>query len=115
MGQALLKLKKHREFVEIAQNGRKFITSGLVLQVLKRPDDNPFFDSIRVGFVTTKKVGNAVKRSRIRRRLRSLASQILPEFAEKGSDYVLLGRASTFDRKFDLLTADLKYALRKIK
>ena len=115
MGLTLQGLKKHREFVEIAQNGRKFITSGLVLQVLKRPDDNPFSDLIRVGFVTTKKVGNAVRRSRIRRRLRALARQVLPAFGEKQCDYVLIGRISTFDRNFELLQNDLKYALRKIQ
>ena len=114
MGQTLPILKKHREFVEIAQNGRKFVTSGLVLQVLKRPEGNPFFDSIRVGFVTTKKVGNAVRRSRIRRRLRSLAREVLPVLGEKQCDYVLIGRTATFDRNFKKLKDDLKYALEKI-
>ena len=114
MGQTLLTLKKHREFVEIAQNGRKVATSGLVLQVLERPRDNLFSDSIRVGFVTTKKVGNAVKRSRIRRRLRALARLVLPFFGQGGCDYVLIGRTSTFDRDFKQLQNDLRYALRKI-
>ena len=114
MGQTLLTLRKRREFVEIAHTGRKFITSGLVLQVLERPEGNPFFDSIRVGFVTTKKIGNAVKRNRIRRRLRALARNILPVSGKSGSDYVLIGRTATFDRSFHTLEEDLKYALRKI-
>ena len=114
MGTTLPVLRKRREFVQIAENGRKFITSGLVLQVWERPAENLFNDAIRVGFTTSKKVGNAVKRNRVRRRLRSLAKLILPEFGTKGCDYVLIGRSSTYDRPFEKLKDDLKYALKKI-
>lgn len=114
MGTMLPVLRKRREFVQIAEHGRKFITSGLVLQVWERPQENSFDDVIRVGFTTTKKVGNAVKRNRVRRRLRSLARLILPEFGTKGCDYVLIGRTATYDKSFEELKDDLKYALKKI-
>ena len=107
-------LKKRTEFVQIAKNGRKFITSGLVLQVWERPQENSLDDVIRVGFTTTKKIGNAVKRNRVRRRLRVLARLILPELGKKGCDYVLIGRTATYDRPFDALKNDLIYALKKI-
>lgn len=114
MSTALLVLKKRKEFVQVAEHGRKFITSGLVLQVLPRDVGNKFGDVIRVGFTTTKKVGNAVKRSRVRRRLRALASLILTQKGMPNCDYVLIGRTATFDRPFDELKKDLKYALKKI-
>ena len=114
MNATLPVLKKRKEFVQIAEHGRKFITSGLVLQVLPREDENKFGDVIRVGFTTTKKVGNSVKRSRVRRRLRSLARLILPEYGVSGCDYVLIGRSATFDKPFEELKKDLKYALKKI-
>lgn len=114
MGTVLPVLRKRREFVQIAEHGRKFITSGLVLQVWERSQENSFDDVIRVGFTTTKKVGNAVKRNRVRRRLRSLARLILPEFGKKGCDYVLIGRTATCDKPFEELKDDLKYALKKI-
>lgn len=114
METALSILKKRREFVQVAEQGRKFITGGLVLQVWQRPKDNLFGDAIRVGFTTTKKVGIAVKRNRVRRRLRVLAKMILPSLGQKGCDYVLIGRSATFDCSFDSLQDDLKYALKKI-
>ena len=114
MTTALPVLKKRKEFVQIAEHGRKFITAGLVLQVLPREAENKFGDVIRVGFTTTKKVGNAVKRSRVRRRLRVLARMILPQYGTPACDYVLIGRTSTFDKPFYELTKDLKYALKKI-
>ena len=107
-------LRKRREFVQVAQNGRKFITNGLVLQVWERPQENSFDDVIRVGFTTTKKIGNAVKRNRVRRRLRVLARLILPEFGTKRCDYVLIGRTATYDKPFEALKNDLMYALKKI-
>lgn len=107
-------LKKRREFVQVAEHGRKFITNGLVLQVWERPKENLSDDVIRVGFTTSKKVGNAVKRNRVRRRLRALARLILPELGIKGCDYVLIGRTSTYDKPFEKLQDDLKYALKKI-
>ena len=114
MTTALPVLKKRKEFVRIAEQGRKFITSGLVLQVLPREAENPFGDVIRVGFTTTKKVGNAVKRSRVRRRLRALAWEILPLKGMPACDYVLIGRSATFDKSFGELKKDFKYALKKI-
>ena len=114
MATTLSVLKKRKEFVQVAEQGRKFITSGLVLQVFPREAENKFGDVIRVGFTTTKKVGNAVKRSRVRRRLRVLAREILLEKGMPGCDYVLIGRTATFDRPFDDLKKDLKYALKKI-
>ena len=107
-------LRKRREFVQVAEHGRKFITNGLVLQVWERPQEDLYNDVIRVGFTTSKKVGNAVKRNRVRRRLRSLARLILPELGTKGCDYVLIGRSATYDRPFEKLKDDLKYALKKI-
>ena len=55
-----------------------------------------------------------MKRNRVRRRLRVLAKMILPSLGQKGCDYVLIGRSATFDRSFDSLQDDLKYALKKI-
>ena len=114
MAAALSVLKRRKEFVQVAEHGRKFITSGLVLQILPREVENKFGDEIRVGFTTTKKIGNAVKRNRVRRRLRSLARLVLLQEGMLGCDYVLIGRQATFDRPFDALQQDLRYALKRI-
>ena len=45
-------------------------------------------DPSRFGFIVTKAVGNAVTRNRIRRRLRAVSREILPEIAP-GSDIVI--------------------------
>ena len=71
-------------------------------------------DGARVGFTVTKKVGNAVVRNRVRRRLRAAAGEILPGRAARGADYVLIGRAATVTRAYADLLGDLEAALRRV-
>jgi ribonuclease P protein component len=49
---------------------------GFVLLVRDRRDDSP---AIRLGITVTKKIGNAVVRNRMKRRLRALAREVLPD------------------------------------
>jgi ribonuclease P protein component len=75
-----------------------------------RGDDAP----PRVGFTATKKLGNAVVRNRVKRRLRELARLKLALDARPGHDYVLIGRAPTFGRSFPELEKDLTSALNRL-
>lgn len=70
---------------------------------------------MRLGITVTKKVGNAVRRNRVRRRLRAAAVQVLPVHAKLGYDYVLIGRAATLTRPFPDLLADLGRALGRLR
>jgi ribonuclease P protein component len=83
---------------------------GMVVQMRPRGDDAP----PRVGFTATKKIGNAVVRNRVKRRLRELARLQLSSAARPGHDYVLIGRASSFGRGFPDLEKDLVSALKRL-
>ncbi len=113
MPKGVERLKKRAEFLRVAGVRRRWATPGMVLQAAR---DNSCADAGRlcVGFTATKKVGNAVVRNRIKRRLRALADEMLPDHAKTGWDYVLIGRAQTPDRNFASLRADLIVALKKV-
>ncbi len=83
---------------------------GFVLQVRDRADSDPV---VRIGFTVTKKIGNAVVRNRMKRRLRSLARELLPSSGIAGSDHVLIGRAGGVERDFAMLRDELRTALAK--
>jgi ribonuclease P protein component len=46
--------------------------------------------------------------------MRAAAARVLPIHGQPGTDYVLIARASTADRPFAELLADLEAALRRI-
>jgi ribonuclease P protein component len=111
---ALSRLKVRADFLRLAR-GRKWSAAGLVLQMQSTPVEMaPKAKAIRVGFTVTKKVGDAVRRNRAKRRLREVARAVLPLYGVAGTDYVLIGRDGTLTRTFADLIADLKIALRKV-
>ena len=111
---ALTRLKVRADFLRLAQ-GRKWSAAGLVLQMRSTPAESASDrDFIRVGFTVTKKVGDAVRRNRAKRRLREVARAVLPLYGVRGTDYVLIGRDGTLTRRFADLITDLKTALRKV-
>jgi len=133
MEQAPQRLKRRREFLEVARAGRKWAAPGLVLQVLDRhamPSENAKDRTesrrcvagdtgadeteIRVGFTVSRKVGGAVVRNRARRRLRAAVEKVMPTHAAPGRDYVVIGRGRTNMRPFSDLVGDLETALRKL-
>ena len=84
---------------------------GFVLQMRPRGDGDP---TMRIGYTVTKKIGNAVVRNRIKRRLRALAHELLPDSGVRGADHVLIGRSGGVEREFSVLRAELAKALAKV-
>ena len=108
--QSLTILKKRSEFLSIAKSGKKWVSHGLIIQTA--PND---LGCKRIGYTVSKRVDkSAVKRNRIKRRLRSVAADILPAHAQSGRDYILIGRALTATRSYDTLCEDLKWCLKKL-
>lgn len=104
------RLKRRRDFLA-AQRAPSRATKGAVVQVRSRGDDAP----ARVGFTVTKKLGGAVVRNRIRRRLKEAVRLSLRDRLRAGRDYVFIGRASGLNRPFEALRADLLDAIGKLE
>jgi ribonuclease P protein component len=107
--QRLSVLKKRADFVA-ANAGRRATTPGFVLLVRDRKDPDT---AMRVGFTVTKKIGGAVVRNRMKRRLRALAREVLPDAGHAGADHVLIGRSGAIERDYALLGTELRKALAK--
>jgi ribonuclease P protein component len=103
-------LTRRKDFLA-ANAGRRAPMPGFVLLVRPRDDGSP---AMRVGFTVTKKIGNAVVRNRLKRRLRALARELLPASGVRGADHVLIGRGEGVERDFAKLRAEMGKALAKV-
>jgi ribonuclease P protein component len=106
----IISLKKRKDFLSIAEQGGKAVAKGLLIQARKRPEGAVTVNFF-VGYTATKKLGCAVVRNRIKRRLRALSAEVFPKSARLDYDYVIIGRKAAFDRNFEDLKKDLKYTL----
>ncbi|MGI9524526.1 MAG: ribonuclease P protein component [Hyphomicrobiaceae bacterium] len=102
-------LKKRREFLRL-RGGKRWSTPGFLLEGRPRQDGQPVTDGPRFGFTVTKKMGNAVRRNRIRRRLKAAIESVAATRADPRFDYVILARRPALDRAFHMICSDLETA-----
>lgn len=100
------RLKKRSEFLSVARGSRAARRAFVLQGRRRRNGDRP----ARFGFTVTKRIGNAVERNRIRRRLKAAVERVLP-LAADGCDYVLIGRRDALSMPFGRLTNDLAAAI----
>ena len=106
---AVGRLTKRPEFLAAA-SGRRFHTDRMSLQGRRR-DEAEAIDGLRVGFTITKRVGHATERNRIRRRLRSAASEAGLGYRTEPVDVVVIGRREAIAAPYAMLVDDLSRGL----
>ncbi len=117
MAHPIERLKERSEFLQVTSTRVRHVTPGLILQMREhdaKEQKTVGLAAVRLGFTVSKKVGNAVVRNRVKRRLRAAAEAILPEHALLHRDFVIIGRQNALHRPFLDLKADLEMALKKL-
>jgi ribonuclease P protein component len=103
------RLKRRTDFRAAAQ-GVRAPAKAFVLQARRRGDEG----AARLGFTVSRQVGNAVKRNRVRRRLREIVRLADAGQFCAGYDYVLIGRPTGLQLPFADMTRDFTNALRRV-
>lgn len=116
-------LKKRREFLRI-RGGARWASTSFVLETKPRPVEQATATAgsaerrdpgpPRFGFTVTKKLGTAVTRNRIRRRLKAAVGLLAADHARAGHDYVLVARAPAEARPFADLKKELEDAFHRV-
>lgn len=103
------RLKKRRDFLKV-QKGRRVHTGLFSVQALSREFDA----GVRVGFTVSKRVSpSAVKRNRIKRRLREAVRVAGHGLSATATDFVIVAKAEALTAPYLRITSELARALRK--
>lgn len=111
------RLKRRADFLRAAKgerfHARAFTLQATVLTEAAEPAQTAA--PARFGITVTKRIGGAVQRNRIKRRLRE-ALRLSPDLSAcPGRDYVIVAKAEALTADFQALRADLANAIRKIQ
>lgn len=93
-------LRKRAEFVWVQENGRRFRGKLMTLIVTEREQ------GARIGYTASRKVGNAVVRNRVRRRLREVVRLHTDRLAP-ASDHVVIAHTQSADADYRSLQIEL--------
>ena len=103
------RLRQRADYLAAAR-GARAPAGGFVLQARDRREAGP----PRLGLTVSRKVGNAVERNRVRRRLREMARLTPAGRLHAGHDYVLIGRRAALELPFARLVEDFARALAQV-
>lgn len=106
------RLQKRHEFLSVAGTNKKFVTSGFILQC-----GAPFNEDrhLRIGYTASRRVGGAVERNKVKRKLREIARLIFADNIDGGRDYVLVGRKAAIKRPLAIMLRDAEKLLIKMQ
>jgi ribonuclease P protein component len=103
------RLTERADFLAAAK-GARVPAEAFVLQARARGD----VAAPRFGFTVSKKVGSAVERNRVRRRLREIVRRNAALIPESGHDYVLIGRRAALAMPFERIEAEFSRAMARL-
>ncbi len=101
------RLKRHSDFGRVFRMGRTVGDRNMVLFILTSESKTP-----KIGFATQRSAGSAVKRNRIRRRIRALFSVFAEEITPCG-DLILLGKKPVLTADWNSLVRSMRKLLLK--
>ena len=109
----LLSLSKSQDFKSLLA-GKK--VSNKYLTIFFKNLSNKSNNYLNISFVTQKKLGNAVKRNKIKRRLRNIMSQIIQiSKINFNYSYLIIAKKSIIDAKFVNIKETIINDYKKIK
>lgn len=87
------------------------MAGSFILQAASLPQEPNDKALSRMGYTVSKKVGKAVVRNKVKRRLREAVRLVFDEKEYPVTDYVLIARTGAHTKKFDQLVGELRWAL----
>jgi len=113
MRSRLLALSKNEEFRELLKRRKK---SNKYVVIFFGHLDNKSESKLNISFVTKKKIGNAVKRNKIKRRLRNIMNEALKKVSiNLKYSYLVIAKPTMLNNDFKIIKETLFQDFEKIK
>ena len=113
MGSKISSLPKNEDF-KFLLNGKKINNKYLTIFFKKLSNKNN--KNLNISFVAQKKIGNAVKRNKIKRRLRNIMKDALKKINIKMEySYLIISKKNVFDGEFSDIKETVIKDFKKIK
>ena len=113
MKSKILALSKNEEFKKLLKNKKianKYVT------IFFGQLDNKNNKRLNISFVTKKKLGNAVKRNKIKRRLRNIMNDAFKEiFIQLDYSYLVIAKPTMLNNKYTIIKETIFKEFKKIK
>ena len=106
----LAKIKKRSDYLR-ASKSKYQVSESFILQFHNRKDTK----EPRYGITVTKKIGNATKRHKVKRRIRHLIKDFLPKYGKNGYDYVFIAKENLINEDWDKLKLESISVLKDLK
>lgn len=100
------RLRKNMEFKKVYKSGKNYWNRNLIVYVRRNGTDKT-----RIGISITKKVGNAVVRNKLKRRIREVSRVYLPNL-RKGYDLIFIPKKNAVDISFTELESAIMHIYR---
>ena len=98
------------DYKMVVRRGVRIVGPHIVTYLRRNPEGAP----ARFGFIVAKNVGDAVRRNRVRRRLKAASYGLLPS-TRHGTDVVIRALPTATDAPYGALRAELFEALNKFQ
>jgi ribonuclease P protein component len=102
------RVRRRAEFQQVFEAGNR--VQGRFFIVLAAPNQS---DTVRLGIVASRKLGDAVRRNRAKRLIREVFRQTPPLPVRQGVDVVVIPRRELFDAAYSNIETDFRSVLKR--
>jgi len=101
-------LKKDSDFRKVYKHGKSFANRYLVMYILNNKSEYS-----RIGISVSKKVGKAIIRNKVRRRIKEAYRLNIDENIKNGYDIIFIARVAIKDADYFDIEKSMKHLIRK--